>query len=123
MDIALRADIIYKNPMDLVKNLSTDSVYPDPLSIKEVNLFLAVVDPYYRTFFIGMRFGEMAALKWKNVSLKLGVIKVRETRDRRIESRPKTKGSVRDIKILPLVKDALKTLRRDCVQVTLCISQ
>jgi integrase len=58
-------------------------------------------------FFSGMRFGEMAALKWRTVDFKLGVIKVRETRVRGEEGRPKTKKSVRDIKMMPPVIEAL----------------
>jgi integrase len=64
-------------------------------------------------FFTGMRFGEMACLKWKNVSFKNGVIQVKETRVRGEEGRPKTPESIRDIKILPPVIDALKGLKSD----------
>jgi hypothetical protein len=39
---------------------------------------------------------------------KHGVIKVRETRVRGEEGRPKTPGSTRDIRILPPVADALR---------------
>lgn len=112
MHYALRAGIIEKNPMDLVDNLKTDKPDISPLSMEEVNRFLEVVDPFYENFFTvafytGMRFGEMAVLKWDNVSFKMGMIKVRETRVRGEEGRPKTKGSVRDIKIMPPVMDAL----------------
>ena len=53
--------------------------------MEEVNSFLDNVHPQYRNFFVvaffaGLRFGEMSALKWKNVDFKLGVIKVRETK-------------------------------------------
>lgn len=112
MKFALRAEIIEKNPMELVENLKTDKPDIYPLSMEEVNLFLDAVDPYYKNFFTvafftGMRFGEMAALKWKNVSFDLGYIKIRETRVRGEEGRPKTKGSTRDIKMLQPVIDAL----------------
>ncbi len=116
MSFSLRAGFIDKNPMDLVKNLTIDKPDIAPLSMPEVNQFLDVVDPYYRNFFIvafftGMRFGEMAALKWKNVSFDQGVIKIRETRVRGEEGRPKTKGSVRDIKMLPPVEKAIKEIQ------------
>jgi len=117
MRFALRAELIEKNPMDLVANLKTDKPDIYPLSMDEVNLFLEVVEPFYTNFFTvafltGMRFGEMTALKWKNVSFKLDVIKVRESRVRGEEGRPKTKGSIRDIKMLPPVIGALKDQRR-----------
>ena len=117
MRFALKAGLIDKNPMDLVENLSVSKPEFNPLSIDEVHRFLDVVKPPYKNFFIvafytGMRFGEMAALKWKHIDFKLGVIKVRETRVRGEEGRPKTTGSVRDIKILPPVFEALRDQRK-----------
>ncbi len=117
MKFALKASLIDRNPMDLIENLKVSKPDIDPLSMDEVNRFLDVVEPFYRpfftvAFFTGMRFGEMAGLKWKNVDFKLGVIKVRETRVRGEEGRPKTAGSVRDIKILPPVVEALREQRK-----------
>ncbi len=113
---ALRAGYIEKNPMDLVENLKVSRPTINPLAMEEVNKFLECVHPYYKDFFVvafftGMRFGEMAVLKWKNVDFKLGVIKVLETRVRGEEGTPKTHGSVRDIKMLPPVISALKEQR------------
>ena len=74
------------------------------------------VDPHYRSFFTvsfftGMGFGEMAALKWKNVDFKMGLIKVRETLVRGEEGLPKTEGSIRDIKMFPMVVEAMRDQR------------
>ena len=117
MRFALKAGLIDKNPMDLIDNLTVSKPDIHPLSIDEVHRFLDVVKPQYKNFFIvafytGMRFGEMAVLKWKNVDFKLGIIKVRETRVRGKEGQPKTAGSVRDIKILPPVVEALRDQRK-----------
>lgn len=117
LKFALKAGLIDKNPMDLVENLKVGKPDIYPLSMEEVKRFLECVLPLYRNFFVvaffaGMRFGEMAALKWKNVDFRLGVIKVRETRVRGEEGRPKTKGSVRDIEMLPPVIDALRDQRK-----------
>jgi integrase len=117
MKFALRAGLIDKNPMDLIENLTVSKPEIHPMSIDEVHRFLDVVKPPYKNFFIvafyaGMRFGEMAGLKWKNVDFRLGVIKVRETRVRGEEGRPKTPGSIRDIKILPPVAEALRDQRK-----------
>lgn len=103
--------------MDLIENLKVSKPDIHPLSMEEVIAFLEHVRPLYRNFFVvafytGMRFGEMAALKWQNVNFKLGVIKVRETRVRGEEGRPKTKGSVRDIEMLPPVVETLRDQRR-----------
>ena len=117
MKFAYKDGLIDKNPMELVDNLKVSKPDINPLSMEEVNRFLKVVEPYYKpffsvAFFTGMRFGEMAALKWKNVDFRLGLIKVRETRVRGEEGRPKTAGSVRDIKILPPVIEALREQRK-----------
>ncbi|MBA4369631.1 MAG: site-specific integrase [Desulfobacterium sp.] len=104
--------IMDRNPMDRIRNLKTDKPDIFPLSMEQVTLFLDKVNARYRVFFVvafftGMRFGEMAALKWKNVDFKLGVIKVRETRVKDIEGRPKTKKSVRDVNMMPPVSEVL----------------
>jgi len=117
MRFALRAGLIDKNPMDLIENLTVSQPEIYPLSFDEIHRFLDAVKPEYKdfftvAFFTGMRFGEMAALKWKDVDFKLGVIKVRKTRVRGEEGRPKTKGSIRDIKILPPVVEALRDQRK-----------
>ncbi len=117
MEFAHRADLIDKNPLTLVKNLKTDKPDIYPLSMEKVNRFLSGVLPYYKgfftvAFFTGMRFGEMSALKWQNVDFKLCVIKVRETRVRGEEGRPKTPGSVRDIKMIPPVVEAMRNQRK-----------
>jgi integrase len=117
MRFAYRAELIPKNPMDLVDNQKTDKADIDPLSMDEVNRFLEVIDPFYKPFFIvafftGMRFGEMSGLKWKNVSFGKKIIQVKVTRVRGEEGHPKTNGSVRDIKMLPPVIEALKEQNR-----------
>jgi len=116
-EFAQLSEFIEKNPMDLVKGFKVDKPDIHPLSMEEVNLFLGNVSPRYKNFFIvafftGMRFGEMSGLKWKNVDFKLGVIKIRETRVRGEEGRPKTKRSVRDITMLPPVVEALRDQRK-----------
>jgi integrase len=55
-------------------NLKTEQPDILPLGQQEVKGFLNNVAPHYTSFFLvafftGMRFGEMAALKWKNVDL------------------------------------------------------
>jgi integrase len=118
MKFAFDGEIIEKNPMAKVKNLKIKKRKPVPLSMEEVNLFLNSVEPYYRNFFIiafytGMRFGEMAALKWENVDFKSCTINITETRVRGIEGTPKTEGSAREIKMLPPVTKALKQLKSE----------
>ena len=117
-NFALLSGYIEKDPMQLIKNLKVEKPDIYPLSMEDVNRFLDRVTPRYRNFFIvafftGMRFGEMAALKWKNVDFKMGIIRVRVTRVMGEEGRPKTKRSIRDIKMLPPVVEALRDQRKD----------
>ena len=108
---------IDQNPMDRIKNVKVTKPDIYPLSMEEVKLVLVHVSPRFRNFFIvafftGMRFGEMAALKWKHVDFKLGVIKVRETLVKGETGSPKTKKSVRDIRMLPPVVEAIRDQRK-----------
>jgi len=114
---AHKAGLIDKNPMELVDNIRVPKPDIHPLSMEEITRFLDCVSWRYKNFFVvafftGMRFGEMAALKWKNVDFKLGVIKVRETRVMGEEGPPKTRRSVRDVKMLPPVVEALRDQRK-----------
>jgi integrase len=112
------ADIIDKNPMDKIKTVKV--IKPDihPLSMEEVRLFLDTVSPRFQNFFkiaffTGMRFGEMAALKWEKVDFKKEIIRVRETLVKGITTPPKTLRSSRDVNILPPVMDALKDQKKE----------
>jgi integrase len=116
--MAFMDEILDKNPMDRIRNLKTDKPDICPLSMEEVRLFLDNVSLRFKNFFAvafftGMRFGEMAGLKWHNIDFRLGVIKVRETRVMGEEGRPKTKKSTRDIKMLPPVIEALRDQRKE----------
>lgn len=118
--MAFLSEIIDKSPMDKIKNLKIEKPDIHPLSMDEVRKFLESVSARFRNFFVvafftGMRFGEMSALKWRNVDFKLGVIKVRETRVLGEEGRPKTKKSSRDIKMLAPVIDALRDQMKQTV--------
>ena len=113
LKMAFLSEIIEKNPMDRVKNVKVTKPDIYPLSMEEVKLVLDNVSPRFRNFFIvaffsGMRFGEMAALKWKHVDFRQGNIKVRETLVMGETGSPKTKKSVRDIRMLPPVVEALR---------------
>ena len=103
LKMAFLSGIVDQNPMDRIRNLKTTKPDIKPMSMEEVNLFLDNVSERYRDFFVaafftGMRFGEMAALKWKHIDFQMRLIKVRETRVKGEEGRPKTRKSVRDIK-------------------------
>jgi integrase len=113
LKMAFLEEIIDQNPMDRVKNVKVTKPDIYPLSMEEVRLVLDNVSLRFKNFFIvafftGMRFGEMAALKWKHVDFRQGNIKVRETLVTGETGPPKTKKSVRDIRMLPPVVEALR---------------
>lgn len=115
--MAVKAGYIDRNPMDLIDPIEPEKPEIEPFSFEEVQLFLKHVDPYYEPFFTvlfftGMRFSEAAALKWRRVDFDMGVIKVREALVQGEEDRTKTPGSVRDVKILPMVLDALERQKK-----------
>ena len=117
--LALKSEYIDKNPMNLLDPLKPEKPDINPFSMEDVKLFLENVDPFCRNFFVvafftGMRFGEMSALKWKNVDFRLHVIKVRETLVMGEEGSPKTQGSIRDIDIkkFQMVVEAFREQRK-----------
>ncbi|MBC2734075.1 MAG: site-specific integrase [Desulfobacteraceae bacterium] len=115
--MAKKNGFLERNIMIDVENLPVDRPSIHPLSMEEVVCFLDEINPHYRNFFItafftGMRLGEQIALKWKAVDWDQKTIAVIESRVEGIEGRPKTKGSYRDIVMLPSVEEALREQRR-----------
>ncbi len=116
--MARKNGFVQRNIMLDVGNLPVDKPHINPLSMREVAAFLSAVNPHYRNyfttaFFTGLRQGEQVALKWKAIDWERKKISIIESRVRGIEGRPKTKGSRRDVDILPVVDDALKEQRRE----------
>ncbi len=110
--MAYKEGIIKDNVMSRVDNLRIDEPTINPLSMDEVIKVLECVHPHYKNclvvlFFTGLRFGEMAALKWKNVHFDRKTARICETLVYGVEGRTKTRKSNRDIDLLPPVTDAL----------------
>lgn len=115
--LAKKKKVIRDNIMEDVKNLKREATDISPLSPSEVSLFLEHTPIHYKPFFTvlfftGMRFGEIAALKWKNVELERNVIRIVETRVYGEEGRTKTAGSKRDIDLLSPTIKALTVQRQ-----------
>ena len=67
------------------------------------------------TIFTGMRASELRGLRWPNVDLKAGVIRVRERADRYQKlGPPKTKAGRRDIPLAPMVINTLREWSLAC---------
>lgn len=85
-----------------------------PFTLAEVNTILASVRADYRNyvlvrFFTGMRSGEINGLQWKYVDFEHNLILVRETyTGGELEDDAKNTYSVRDIPMLPNVREAIE---------------
>ncbi|MFC5490350.1 site-specific integrase [Dokdonella soli] len=89
-----------------------------PFSMEEVERIRTAIRADFRAyvtvrFFTGMRTGEINGLKWKYVDLEHGLILVRETfTDGEAEENAKTEQSIRDIPMLPMVREALEEQKK-----------
>ena len=115
--MAFKEGIIKDNVMSRIDNLRIDEPTINPLSLEGSLLVIENVHPHYRNclttlFFTGLRFGEIAALKWRNVDLERKTARINETRVYGVEGRPKTKKSNRDIDLLPPVVQALESQKQ-----------
>ncbi len=95
-----------------IKPLKQKKTDVQPFTLAEVNQILTTIRADYRNylivrFFTGMRSGEINGLQWKYVDLKHNLILVRETfTGGELEDDAKTSYSVRDIPMLPNVREA-----------------
>jgi integrase len=102
-----------RSPFEKIEPLSIVQQDINPFSPTEVKIFLKGVRQdfgnYYKTrFFSGMRTAEIDGLKWKYVDFRNKKILIRETWQRKRWDTPKTKSSIRDIKMSPIVEEALR---------------
>lgn len=97
-----------------IKPLKSRRPDVQPFSLEEVERIRATIRPDYchyitARFFTGMRTGEINGLKWKYVDFERGLILVRETLvDGESDENAKTEQSIRDIPMLPIVREALE---------------
>jgi len=115
--MAFKEGIIKDNVMSKVDNLRTDDPSINPLSLDEALKVIESAHPHYRNslttlLFTGLRFGDMAGLKWHNVDLMRKTARICETLVYGTEGRPKTKKSNRDIDLLPPVIEALENQKK-----------
>jgi integrase len=98
-----------------IKPLKQKRTDVHPFTLAEVNQILVTIRVDYRNyltvrFFTGMRSGEINGLQWKYVDLEHNLILVRETfTGGELEDDAKTPYSVRDIPMLPNVREAIES--------------
>lgn len=97
-----------------IKRLKARRPDVQPFSLDEVDKIRSTIREDFRhyvtvRFFTGMRTGEINGLKWKHVDFDAGLILVRETfSSGEAEENAKTETSLRDIPMLPMVREALE---------------
>lgn len=102
-----------------IKPLKSRRPDVQPFSLEEVERIRWAIRADYRhyvtvRFFTGMRTGEINGLKWKYIDFERGLILVRETLvDGESEDHAKTEQSLRDIPMLPVVRETLDAHFRD----------
>jgi len=112
LNTALKYGLIILNPANATDPPRSQKKEMSYLELEEIEKLIKVGresnDRYYRIYYLaiitGMRQGELLALKWKKIDLEKGIIEVKQSlirlpRGNLVIEKPKTKSSVRSIKI------------------------
>lgn len=105
-------ELIDSNPFDKVKPLKVEKTQISPFSLEEVQKIIGASTGWFSNylivaFFTGMRIGEILALHWDDVDFINNSITVGRSITKGVISTPKTANSIREVDMLPAVKDAL----------------
>ena len=125
-EYAVRMDMIKANPCRGVILPQREHKEHDCYTLEEMQHFLDLLqnEPLkYQAFFVlavygGFRRGELVGLEWKDIDFETGVVNIRRTslytKEKGIfTDTPKTKGSMRSVKMPPEVISILKRHRSD----------
>ena len=101
------SDILRKNPMSKVKKVPLERKEANFLNVEDCNKLLAIAEAKYPQYYLlllvtiitGMRQGEALALTWDDIDFKNEIISVNKTYSKNKITTPKTKNSIRNIKI------------------------
>lgn len=112
--LAKRRRLVPENPVDFVDKLRTHKENCDPFTLEEALKLIELAPGWQKNIytvliFAGLRPNEALALRWDDIDFKRELIQVRRTQTAKGEFRvPKTRGSERDVQMLPIVVEALK---------------
>ena len=101
---AYEDEIIHKNPLRRIKNLPVKTREPEPFNQKEISKILKQLSGQdynlvKTAFWTGMRTSELIGLRWSDVDFTKNQIHIRNVIVRNTEKEPKTKSSIRSIKM------------------------
>lgn len=110
---AVDEKIITENPFDKVEGVSKGEPEINPFTMKEVKEIIANSEGFFKAmvtvaFFTGLRTGELISLEWGDINFIEKKISVRRSRRSGITKKPKTKNSIRQVDMLPVVEQALR---------------
>ena len=112
----------FDDPVADIRKLKAPQPEVRPFTLREVQQICATIDPFYRDymttrFFSGMRTGEINGLRWNRVDFDRNVIMVREVFSAgEAEENAKSEHAIRDIMMLPPVREALLSRHARCDQ-------
>lgn len=106
----------FMNPFRNIKPLRLPKLDIHPFSLEEVHLLLETVRADWRPyltvrFFTGMRTGEINGLEWKHIDFDQDLILIRQSIVKGKVESTKTDGSMREIPMVPRVREALLAQR------------
>lgn len=123
MKKAVMLDLIPKNPCDNITMPKLERFEPDVYSMEEVNKMLDCAKntdlylPLMIEICIGLRRGELLALKWHHIDFENGYLTVEENLvtvdNKRITKAPKTKSGRRSIQIPSTLLDLLRDTKNN----------
>lgn len=120
LEDAMMDEIINFNPFKRVKApVATESREKKPFLMDEMFMIIdampQLMQCYFAIgFFTGMRTGEIIGLQWNDIDWDARIIKVRRSRRQGMETKPKTKSSIRDVEILDALLPYLEKHRKLC---------
>jgi len=105
-------EMIDKNPLDRIKNISVKTREPEPFTAAEVEKILNELAGQERNliqfaFWSGLRTSELIALRWEDVDLENNRIFVRHAKVRGHLKGTKTSAGTREVMLQPQAKQAL----------------
>lgn len=111
---AIYDGVLTSNPFKGIKKKKKKKPIITPFSPNEVNLLLDNSEGWLHNYIglashTGLRSGELLGLKWEDIDN--DYIYIRRTRDRGIDTSPKTESSVRDIPIFNSIRKFIEDQR------------
>lgn len=114
---AVKQEYLNRNVAANVKRLTEDKIEMAFLDEDEAKLLLAVdceIKPLIATALLsGLREGELLSLRWGDIDLEAGVIRVSRSYRKKRFTKPKTKAARRSVEIPPELCEILESLEGD----------